>query len=360
MRQFSDIKSIKTCAHLEGKSICSETSENRSNFPENLQENQTEIMRGLVSIIMPVYNTPDKCLVAAVKSVMEQTYTDLELLIVDDGSKNECAKICDRMGENEKVTVFHVKNSGVSAARNYGIDRAKGEYIAFLDSDDTMDYDAIRIMVEEISNSDFVAIGCRHVKSIHDSARPIKGYSLSVDKKECINYLCFMNPPYDHIETNAIWGKLYRKEQIKNLRFDRSMMMAEDFKFNFEYIMQTGKGKYIDFTGYNYLEHVDSISRSYKPEMMKTIDVIEKMIVKYEHDNVYDALISRCVNIAFTILMMVPSQFKDDRKRIERFISLYRNRVMRNKMTKRKVKLACLTSYLGYGLTRTFFEINRR
>ena len=169
-----------------------------------------------------------------------------------------------------------------------------------------------------------------------------------------------MSPKFRHIETNAIWGKLYRRCVIGDLRFDKDMIMAEDFKFNFDYIMKCSMGKYLDFEAYNYLERGDSISRIFKPQMMYTIEKLEEMISENEDSSVYHPLISRCVNIAFTILMMVPNELEDERKRIERYISSYRNKVLRNKLTKKKVRMACLSSYLGFGTTKKLFELCRR
>ena len=118
--------------------------------------------------------------------------------------------------------------------------------------------------------------------------------------------------------------------------------------------------KYLNYAGYNYLERSESISRKYNSKMVNTIDVIEKMVNKYANTSVYNALISRSVNIAFTILMIIPPELVDEQKRIEKFINTYKKRVARNPQTKNKVKLAILTSYVGYGVTRKIFDMNRR
>ncbi len=360
MKQLSDAEDLKAREYSRRISLHSENYNKRTDSSKVVQNNQVEIIQGLVSVIMPVYNTPNECLVASINSVLGQTYSDFELLIVDDGSQMECARTCDYFERDGRVKVFHINNSGVSVARNYGIEKAKGEYIAFIDSDDTMEDDAIKTMVQEISGFDFVTMGCRHVTEITKKEKTINEGCAVANQRECIDYLCYMNPPYDHIETTAIWGKLYRKTIIGSLRFDENVMMAEDFKFNYEYLLKISNGKYLNYIGYNYLEREGSISRTYKPEMMRTIAVIEKMSTEYRNEYVYDALISRCVNIAFTILMMIPRKMRSERKKVEHFISLHRYRVMRNHLSKKKVRVACLTSYLGYGMTQVLFEIGRR
>lgn len=341
-----------------GYSVCSEAGDNRADSPEAVQENKAKTIRGLVSVIMPVYNTQKELLKAAVSSVLEQSYHELELIIVDDGSEKTCAILCDELAaQDDRANVIHIKNAGASTARNYGIEESRGEYIAFIDSDDTMAVNLLQEFINQIGDVDFVMCGCKHIRTIQCGEYAEINGQRTLKHKECIECLCYMNPPYDHIETNAIWGKLYRRSLMGNIRFDQSMIMAEDFKFNFDYIMGACAGKYLDFQGYNYYEHSDSISRSYKPAMMNTIETIEDMISEYENTDVYDAVLSRCVNIAFTILMIISNEFKNERKKIEIFISRYRDRVIKNPKTKRKVKLAVLLSYLGYSITRSVFDL---
>ena len=205
-----------------------------------------------------------------------------------------------------------------------------------------------------------MSCGCKHVHTITNSKPVVLRGSEIKDRNGCIEYLCYMSPKYRNIETNAILGKLYRKCVIGDLRFDTDMIMAEDFMFNFDYVMKYSRGKYLDFEAYNYFERGDSISRTFKPQMMSAIDKLEEMISKNKESSVYDPLISRCVNISFTILMMVPCELKEERRRIEKFISLYRGQVIRNSQTKKKVRMACLSSFLGFGTTKKIFELSRR
>ena len=101
----------------------------------------------MVSIIVPVYNTGiavKKC----VDSLIQQSYQDIEIILIDDGSDHETADICDRLEqENDKVIVYHCQNRGVSAARNYGIEKAGGKYIFFADSDDYAESQMLEVMV---------------------------------------------------------------------------------------------------------------------------------------------------------------------------------------------------------------------
>lgn len=325
------------------------------------KRNDAKISHSLVSVIMPVYNTPTELLTVAVKSVMLQTYKEIELIIIDDGSEKLCADVCDKLAAgNDRIRVLHNANLGVSVVRNLGLNESKGEYIAFIDSDDTMVLNALQVMVEQIEGVDFVVCGCNRVYHDVIEEKAQVNNAVVIDNIKCIDYLCYMNSPYSHIETNAIWGKLFRRELINNLRCDEKMVMGEDFKFNFDYIMKSKKGKYLDFCGYNYLERDGSLSRKYNDKMIRSIDVLDKMILEYEDTVVYDALISRSVNIAFTILMLLPDNMREEKKRIQHFINKFRGKVLRNPKTKRKVRIACLTSYFGYKTTKKIFEISRK
>ena len=234
MKHQSDNMGSRVLEYSGGQPVRDQAGDHRTDSPEALKDNQEEAIRGLVSVIMPVYNTEKELLTAAIRSVQGQTYEKLELIVVDDGSEKKCAELCDMLAD-EKTRVYHMENSGVSAARNKGIQESFGEYIAFIDSDDTMVSNAIEAMLAQIEDVDFISCGCKHVRTITNSELAVMQGSEVKDQNDCIEYLCYMNPKYGHIETNAIWGKLYRRCVIGDLRFDTEMIMAEDFKFNFDY-----------------------------------------------------------------------------------------------------------------------------
>ena len=109
-------------------------------------------MEPLVSVVIPVYKT-EKYVIKSVNSILAQTYKNLEVIIVDDGSPDACPKICDELKKtDERITVIHKENGGLSSARNAGIDAAHGEYILFLDSDDTREAYAIKEMAEKAND----------------------------------------------------------------------------------------------------------------------------------------------------------------------------------------------------------------
>ena len=190
-----------------------------------------------VSIIVPVYNA-QKTIMRCVDSILNQDYTDFELLLIDDGSKDESSEICDMYAAKDtRVRVIHKENSGVSDTRNVGLREAKGEYLQFLDSDDWITPNATRLLVDGMEQntcdmviSDFYrVIGERlsHKGSIDEDG--------VLTREEFANFM--MENPADFYY-GVLWNKLYKREIIEKyaLHMDSKISWCEDFMFNLEYI----------------------------------------------------------------------------------------------------------------------------
>ena len=182
-----------------------------------------------VSIIVPVYNT-EKYLHQCIDSILAQTYTDLEIILVDDGSPDNSGEICDEYAAKDaRVRVFHIENGGVSNARNYGLDRISGECVMFVDSDDLVKPDYCRIMVDAMQKTDARIVTCLHMS----------GKTHSVEE---FDWLKTKDVPYQTISLDTyrytnkyahsiIWGGLYRADLIGNLRFTQDLFVGEDTLF---------------------------------------------------------------------------------------------------------------------------------
>ena len=173
-------------------------------------------MNQKVSIIIPVYNV-EKYLPQCLDSVLSQTFKDLEVLVVDDGSTDKSGRICDEYAAaDSRIRVFHTENRGLSAARNYGLDRCNGEYVAFLDSDDWLEEKAIRLLVEAIlSESADIAVCGHYVEWIDHSEVGMASMSSRVPQGDQIIR--------DYLHGNDIgvqvWNKLYRVRLFEHIRF---------------------------------------------------------------------------------------------------------------------------------------------
>ena len=198
---------------------------------------EEELMRPMVSIIVPIYNA-EQYLRRCVDSILNQEYTDFELLLVNDGSTDASGDICEEYGDRDpRVIVIQKENTGVSDSRNRALDRARGKYLQFLDSDDWITPDATRLFVRAAEE-----YGCDMV--ISDFYRVV-GERLStkgdieeegvLTREEFAAHM--MENPADFYY-GVLWNKLYRRDIVEehNLRMDTDINWCEDFMFNLEYI----------------------------------------------------------------------------------------------------------------------------
>lgn len=208
----------------------------------------------MISIIIPVYkaeNTLRKC----VESCLNQTYKDIEIILVDDGSPDSCPTICNEYSVKDgRVIVLHKKNGGVSSARNLGLKRARGEFIVFVDSDDWIEDDMLKHMMNIQIKNDYDLILCNYTihfdnnKSIADNTYVPKMRS----KHEIYNYLLMPNKE-DSFRTP--WAKMYKSRIIheNNLQFNESLTLGEDTCFNYQYISYINSIYCINgYNGYNF------------------------------------------------------------------------------------------------------------
>ena len=225
----------------------------------------------LISVIIPVYNT-EKYLEMCIESVLSQTYKNIEIILIDDGSNDKSPEICDKYAdEYTNIKVCHKKNEGVSVARNTGIEMASGEYLMFLDSDDLYEPDAVRRLYSAIGTAQ-LAVG------------DYNNYYMSADRKERIKSPfgsgtaeISINEYLDKMAVHTIecyfgsnWNKLYLKKIIdeNNIRFNVGESYAEDFMFNVDYLKYISRVSVTDAVINNYrVETESSISKSVRETM---------------------------------------------------------------------------------------------
>lgn len=219
-----------------------------------------------ISVIVPVYNT-EKYLRRCVDSILAQTYTDFELLLVDDGSTDGSGAICDEYAAlDPRVRVFHKPNGGVSSARNFGLDHARGQWITFADSDDKM-CEAHLEDLAKYSQYDFRAndYRCNNDELPHDSL-PDKNYSEEVEIGECI-------ATYFNQHFRMPWGKRFRADAINkyNIRFNTAITIGEDLIFNLEYLNHVSSISLSSYIGIIYSrDNENSLTRDtdkYTPDL---------------------------------------------------------------------------------------------
>lgn len=279
----------------------------------------------MISIIVPVYKV-ENYLHRCIDSILSQSFTDFELILVDDGSPDNCGKICDEYAQKDnRVRVFHKSNGGVSSARNLGLDNAKGEWIAFIDSDDFVENGYLEELLSyETNTSADIITSIKILDSTNNSVtlqRKEFGLLFSIYKFE---KFC---PP---------WGKLLRKDIISNnnLKFNTRVHLGEDAMFVLSYLLNADKITLISSNKYNYEKgRPNSLTKkinSYESELAGKEEfdrIVTQLINELNLDNlsIKELEVSQRLYIERTLasIMRLPNQ-KDRLNKLHKLdLSLY-------------------------------------
>lgn len=254
--------------------------------------------RPLISFVVPVYNSEryiDKC----INSILNQTVGDFEIIIIDDGSKDNSFKKCKKyQNENKNVKVFSQRNQGVSVARNNGLSKSNGEWIIFVDSDDEIVPDYIETALPYINNYKYdliifdYGISGKEYNNISS-----KLYSEVYLKNESIELLkCVftnenLNNNWGNVSLRSPWAKIYRKSLLnkEEIVFIQKVKMGEDLLFNINVYLKANKICYVKKVVYIVNERNDSVSRSYISNMDEVdrifYEVLNELLLKFNLPN---------------------------------------------------------------------------
>jgi len=220
-----------------------------------------------VSIIVPVYNA-EECLSDCIDSIITQDYTNIELILINDGSSDGSGNICESyMARDSRIVYKSQENSGVSATRNHGLDVSTGDYVMFVDSDDRLEPSAVGSMVFALESSDADLCICGYNIATKEGLVP------HLIKEESVlginNIAAYFSLHHQEAIASSLWAKLYKKSLLSH-RFNRSITMGEDLLFNLEYIKHIEKVQAIDkaFYWYNKM-NVNSLTNNFKPSYYK-------------------------------------------------------------------------------------------
>ena len=233
-------------------------------------------MQPLITIIIPVYKI-EKYLDECVESVVNQTYKNLEIILVDDGSPDTCPQICDKWAEKDKrIIAVHKENGGVSTARNAGLKIAKGDYIGFIDGDDYAESDWAEFLLNLVLEYDADISRCSY--SFDYCGREENKTNEVSDKIVTFNsrdeILETLVP--SGFKSRVLWNKLYKKEILDGVKFNPSLRYCEDTAFNFLAMKNANKMVAHDLPKYHYRIFDEQNSSNYKFSLitMNALDVI--------------------------------------------------------------------------------------
>lgn len=209
-------------------------------------------INSLISIIVPVYNA-ERYLNVCIQSIVSQNYTNIEIILVNDGSTDKSADICDDYARRDKrVKVYHIKNGGAAHARNYGIKKAQGKYLMFVDSDDYIDCSYTEKLYTLVKDSN-VDLGIVSYYEFYDSGEEVK-HKLNFETANSLSENIFID--YCVLGERLFYPyiKIYKMDIVKdnNIFFPEDMVTAEDQAFNYMYLAHVKKYKYLDECLYAY------------------------------------------------------------------------------------------------------------
>lgn len=250
----------------------------------------------IVSIIVPVYNAAKPLgenktvLHRCIDSILNQEYRDYELIVVDDGSKDESGKILDEYAaKDERINVIHKENSGVSNTRNLAIQNARGKYIQFLDADDWITTDATKSLVRtmEESKADLVIADFYRVVGENTSHKGRIDSDKVLTRDEFADYM--IQNPADYYY-GVLWNKLYKKSIIDtyHLKMDASLSWSEDFIFNLEYLLHVKYVAPLQLPIYYYVKTEGSLVSQSRFDIRHIVDM-KLSVIKY-YDNFYKSI----------------------------------------------------------------------
>lgn len=213
-------------------------------------------MNPLISVIVPIYNV-EKYLARCVDSIVNQTYKNLEIILVDDGSPDRCPQMCDDYAEKDsRIKVVHKKNGGLSDARNAGMAVATGEYISFIDSDDYVSDDFFECLLDVMNKENSDIAECSVVKFYEDNRFDEFSDDLSVktyDTQDAMSALIAENPFHQHV-----WNKLYKTELVKDIPYAVGKLNEDEF-WTYRVFGRANKVARINKTMYYYFQRSSSI-----------------------------------------------------------------------------------------------------
>jgi len=351
----------------------------------------------MISIIVPVYNI-EKYIKASVTTMLNQTYKDIEIILIDDGSTDKSGYICDEMSKkDDRIKVIHQENGGAAAARNAGLNKMTGEYVTFIDGDDLVAPDYIQRLYDDIkkAGSDITICGYDTVgedfylyktvdgrrkdsENTDDSTEILTEEStkksteesteeLTEESKQSSSIMIYNREEgiikllYQEDCDSQMWVKLYKSELFKDIRFPVGNIY-EDFAIIYKVFSKAKRVSYGSHKGYYYLErNTGTTLKKFSPKKMDIVDTAEANEIylnEFFEKSGYDtgllkkALASKNIRVNFHIYMQIPrdAENKEYRKRAENNIKKYRKIVLLDKRARKGTKAAILITYLGFGV----------
>ena len=315
------------------------------------------------SIIVPVFNG-EKHLELCIQSILSQSYSNLELILVDDGSTDRLRSICEEFSKDDsRISVIHKGNGGVSSARNEGLNHISGAYVIFIDADDYLDTDMVEFLVDLLEKNHADISQCGYRRIVGDSVRLVNNTHKTyvMNKEDALGYLIT-----GKLFASGLWNKLFRAEILKDLRFDTEITINEDVLFSFYAFQKAGTIVFSDYLKYNYVAHLgeSAIFTTAKEKKIINACAVNKAIYDAVSDmpSLREKAANRYLSSLFS-MFRYSLEKQGSKKELVRLKYIIKNISLLNRNINRKMKLSCfLIRYcpLSYRIMYTFYDRIRK
>lgn len=317
--------------------------------------------QGLISIIVPIYNV-EAYLKKCIESICEQSYKELEIILVDDESPDNCGHICDEYAKKDtRIKVIHKKNGGISDARNAGLDIATGEYIGFVDGDDYIHPQMFEILYNGINQNDADVSICLY-KKVSDKEQVVyeqydntDDWLVIIDDKDKLKYSFGEKSRVSFI---LLWNKLYKAKIFDEIRFPYGKTHEDQFT-TYKTIHLADKVAYTKKELYYYIQRQGSIMHSdFSKKRLDDLDALKEKLELYEKTNRFDWYEKNLELYRYTMLQMtflISKSQNADIKWLLPYKKFYNQQVIKN-VWKLPVKMKKI-GYLKYVfLPKTYYK----
>lgn len=318
-------------------------------------------MNPIISVVLPVYNVK-AYLAKCVDAVCNQTYKELEIILVDDGSTDGCAGLCDELAKKDaRIKVIHKENGGLSDARNAGTLQATGEYISYIDSDDYVKPTYIEYLYSLIQKYDCKMSLCTHIVAHENGKNEIIGDGTDeiLSAEKCLERMLY----HDVIDTSA-WAKLYHIDLAKQFLYPKGKLF-EDIGNTYRFFIASEKIACGYEPQYYYMIRSNSIvTGSFNMRKLDLLEMTDQMaeVVEKKYPALKAAVLRRRVYARFSTLnqMKNTKEHVDVRNSLIAFIKKHQAEVMKNPKTPKRDKAAILLLGMGYPIYKFCWDLKTK
>lgn len=321
------------------------------------------ILEPLISVIIPVYNVED-FLHKSIDSVINQTYRNLEIILIDDGSTDNCGQICDDYSKfDSRVITIHKVNGGQGSARNLGLRKCTGEFIAFLDSDDYLESDAIRSLYDLLISENLDISSCNYNR-VDVNGNLLSKFDSRFDGFIVTGLEAQIRMWYGEVINLSPWGKLYKHTLWNGIEFEERRN-SEDYATMHNVYLKAERFGYTPEPYVNYTIRMNSSVRVFYKDKIEILDIADDTICfsLNKGNELYKASIAKAVATYLHILMKLPSlrgEYSDVYHRCKIFLSKHKKDIISDKRVSKRTKYAVILCSINPSLARKIYLLRKR